>query len=265
MRKKVVITQSSVTAEQLEDFFRMIKDGSIGFEELESFLDNPKKFSKVDSDCCEPITMAAAADILGADKVLTAEAVCSVWGVSPPLDSSVCYSEKTILTCAAANKSGKADWRLVYIIGQTLCRQREIVGVDKFQQPCFYNNNDWYLEEAENTWNVQPAEAANYCLINFQPIGANVNYGKQDLEIAKNFSGCERVNPHVFSEAIISLFKLKGERMAANWLHRSAVLRSDGSRISVGDFDDSGLLVRNHHDADLCASLRVVICRKIEN
>jgi hypothetical protein len=49
MKNKVVVGGSSVTAGQLEDLFRQIKDGSLGFDEVQAVLEhrNPWKEPKV--------------------------------------------------------------------------------------------------------------------------------------------------------------------------------------------------------------------------
>ena len=76
LKKRVVVSQSSVTAGQLKDLFRQIEDGTVGFDELGGFLESPKKFTRGKST---PIVRAI--NILGEKKVLTAEQAAKAWSV----------------------------------------------------------------------------------------------------------------------------------------------------------------------------------------
>jgi len=266
MAKKVVISESTVTAGQLKDLFRMIDDGTIGFYEMKSILENPNKFTKNEKTGLA-VTIVRAINILGASKVFTLQQANEVWGINTVnMVPIVRYSEKTLREVAEANKKGEADWRLVYIVGSTLLKQRKIIGTNQNQQPCFYKNNDWYTKDKEKFWaEKKPETAGNYHLINFKGLFGGLNYQNQEIEIQKFGNNFERTNPHVFGEAILAIFKISGERIAENWYHRSSVLGAGRDRVSVGGFDAEGLRVNNVWVDFAYDNLRVSLFRKFEN
>jgi len=252
MKKRVVISQSTVSAGQLEDFFRMIKDGTFGGEELAAFLENPKKFSK-------GLTIVRAISILGASKVITAEQASKAWEMEAPKSATIRYSEKVLRICAQENQDGE-DWRLIYINGLSLREQIEKRGTDETKQPCF-NNENWWLEKSEESW-AKAKPQAGYYLINFKGKYAILNWNKQNAEIAKLGPDVERCHEAVFAEAILTICLVNGECIAESWYHWSNSASSDGDRVSVGHFDSDGLGVHSVWDGRSWDCLRVALVRK---
>jgi hypothetical protein len=244
-RQKVVISQSSVTAGQLADQFRMIKDGTIGFEEMKSFLEDPKKFLKKESALAgkiSPPTAIRAVNILGAEKVFDAKHVCKAWNIPVSEDVPIRYSEATLREKARQNKNGQ-DWRLVFVIGYNLVELYEIMPAvtdwrnsKETNRLRFYywdNNALWWKHER---WAYEtPSEADNYVLINFKGLFGNLNYLQQERQILKLNSPLCRVNPSVYSEAVFSILKLGGERIAKEWAHRSDICANNGNHVCVTD------------------------------
>ena len=72
---KVVVSQSGVTAGQLQDLFRMIGDGTVDGENLGGFLENPRKFRK----SSESTSVVRAIKILSERRVFTPERVAEVF------------------------------------------------------------------------------------------------------------------------------------------------------------------------------------------
>ena len=258
MKKKVVISQSTVSAGQLEDLFRMIKDGTIGGEEMRAFLENPKKFFKGGP------TIVRAINILGQGKVVTAEQASKSWGLETPKSATIRYGEETLRECAKENQSGQSDWRLVFINGLSLREQREIRGTDKTKQSCFCNN-DWWLKSCEDGWakkNPQPG----YYLINFRGQFANMNWHAQEKAIVELGPGFERCHEAIFAEAILTIYTVNnGERIAENWWHWGISATSYGHRVFVGLFDSGGLgvdLTWHDHSGGL---LRVCVSQKFSS
>ena len=258
MKKKVVISQSTVSAGQLEDFFRMIKDGTIGGEEMKCFLDNPKQFSK------SGLTIVRAINILGQGKVITSEQAAKAWSMEAPKDVTIRYSETTLRACAEQNQSGQADWRLVYCHGMSLREQRAKCGVDQNKQPCFYNN-DWWLKISEDKWaNFKPQ--AGYYLVNFRGQFGNKNWNQQEQEIAKLGKEYERCHEAIFGEAILTIYMVNnGERIAEDWYHWGVSLDSDGIRVVIGLFLAFGLLVYDRWRDFSFQDLRVALVRKFDH
>jgi len=258
MAKKVVISQSTVSAGQLEDFFRMIKDGTIGGEELKAFLANPHKFSQ------GGLTIVRAINILGQAKVITAEQAAKSWGLEASKDAPIHYSEETLRKCAEESKQGKADWRLVYINGLSLREQREKRGTSQSEQPCFYNN-DWWLKPTEDSWATKKMEAGYY-LINVLGQFGSMSWNKQEKAISDLGREYERCHEAVFSEAILTIYMVNnGERIAGNWWHWGVSADSDGNRVNVGYFHARGLRVNDDWGDSSDGSLRVSVARKFDH
>ncbi|MBN1326213.1 hypothetical protein JW977_04540 [Candidatus Falkowbacteria bacterium] len=254
MKQKVAVANSgNISASQMKEFWRKVEDGTIDGERFQAFLENPKKFSK-------GLTIVRAINILGTNKVITAEATAKAWGMEAPKSAAIRYSEEILCECANENQSGKSDWRLVYINGLSLREQREKRGTDKTKQPCFYNN-DWWLQKPEDSWATKKPEAGYY-LINFCGQFASMNWQAQEAEIAKLGSGYERCHETIFAEAILTIYMVNnGERIAENWYHWSALASSGGYRVVVGFFDSNGLGVGGFQ-ASSVGHFRVALARK---
>ncbi|MDD5340888.1 MAG: hypothetical protein PHC97_00450 [Patescibacteria group bacterium] len=235
----------------------MIKDGTVGGEELGAFLENPKKFSK-------GLTIVRAINILGANKVIIAEQAGKAWEIEVPKSATIRYSEETLLECANENQSGQSDWRLVFINGLSLREQREKRGVDKTKLPCF-NDDDWWLESDEDKWATFMPQTGYY-LINFRGQFTNLNCGKQDAKIAKLGADYERCHEAVFAEAILTIYMVNdGERIAESWYHWGASTSFVGVCIVVGCFNSNGLCVGTHSAYGFPGGLRVALARKFSS
>ncbi len=258
MKKKVVISQSTVSAGQLKDLFRMIDDGTIGNEEMGAFLASPRKFSQ------GGLTTIRAINILGQGKVITNEQAAKAWSEGAVKSVAIRYSETTLRICAEQNQSGQADWRLVYCHGFSLREQRDKRRTDQSNQPCFYGN-DWWLNSVEDKWATYKPQAGYY-LINFCGQFANMNWKTQEAEIAKLGKDYERCHEAVFSEAILTIYMVNnGERIAENWWHWGVSLASNGFRVFVGYLNSNGLDVYYHWLDYSLHVLRVCVFRKFEN
>lgn len=264
MKKKVVISESTVTAGQLEDQFRKINDGTIGFYEMQSFLENPKRFAKNGNS----ITIVRAISILGADHVITSEQAGKAHNISTPANVVIPFSQKELEDVAEANKNGTASFYLVYCLGNSLKKQRSIHGIDKSKQPCFYNN-DWWLKDKESFWADQQTQAGYY-LLDFGPkeqgrCGAT-SWQNQEEKISREFPECERADERIVSEAVFSILIIHGKRLMENWYHWGKFSASGGRRVCVGILVSDGWRVGSCYpfwvDAD---SLRVVLARKCKN
>lgn len=235
-----VVTNSSlwVTTKQLQIFFKKLNYGEIDFEKMKSFLEHPKG-----TEVLTYPSYVRASKILGHDKVITVQTAYRLWGIPYSLEErhtldSIKYSEATLRKCAAENRKGKASWYLIYIIGFTLPEQLKMIGTDVKSQPCFHlvwKDKDWFLAKKEKFWADKKPTNGDYYLINFEGYETNgVNYFDQLGKIGENPEN-EIINPHVLSESIISL--IKDNKMSDGYKlsrYRSEIVNSGGEHVCIG-------------------------------
>lgn len=261
MAIKVVVGESSVTAGQMKDFWSKVVDGTIGSENFGGFLENPHKFTR------EQVTIVRAINILGANKVVTAQQRFEAFNdaylaavAKGEVNQAIRYTKNILHGCAESNKAGHTDFRLVYLTGLSLRELREKIGVDKANQPCVYNN-DWWLKPVEDRWATEKPESG-YHLIDFNGRFPRTRWDVQEQEIGK-LVNYERAHEAHVAEAIVTIFKITGERLLVNWYHWGRSLVSDGFRVCVGRFVTDGLGVGVvHPSVGSDDNLRVCLLRK---
>ena len=271
MKTKVVITGSTVRAGQLKDFFRMIDDGTIGFFELQNFIEDPKKFT---DNGKRQSTFVRALNILGPERILKRSKIHELWEKKYEpyenyFEEEILYSDKTLHEAARQNKEGKASWYLIYIMGITLPEQRETLGINPESQPCFRSGYDWFLEEKESFWANKKPKRAHY-LINFQDFGTQgLSYDEQLKKVEELGPEYDVLDPHMFAEAIISLKKHTNQEFAGFWTHRSSVLNSKNEYVCIGDFSSvpeghfgTGLKIESNTSDYKYSSCRMVVYKK---
>ncbi|MFA5124572.1 MAG: hypothetical protein WC473_01950 [Patescibacteria group bacterium] len=210
------------------------------------------------------LSVRQAIRILGANKVIMARATARVWR-QPIVNGPIRYTKATLKQAAAENYSGRTDWRLVFVSGKSLRQQYEIRGKggEKEKQPCFHSGYTWWLHDKEGYW-VKHQPASGYHLIDFKGRWVGHNWGQREAESQKPESLYERVNPAIFSEAILTNFMINGERLAEDWQHCSSVTDSFNWFVSVGFFHAYGLRVENHKHSRPSFDLRVCLFRKFD-
>lgn len=258
MENVVVPGWSSVTADQMKEFWEKASRKQIGLRNFQAFLDNPNKFSDETSGL---ISISQAKKILGRRKVITVTLFNNIWQTSHN-DALIFYSEEDFIDAARRNKEEGDDWRLIYYSGQSIRKLRKIIGTDKEHQPCFYKQ-DWYFDERQDFW-ADKTPLAGYYLINFKGLFSMLNYQEQESEMFAKFDGgFERTDPHIFTETAMTIFKLTGERIAENWYHRPFFCTVDGHRVFLGHFDAEGWHVNIYWgDVRLDPIFRVSVSRK---
>lgn len=272
MKTKVVISGSTVTAGQLKDFFRMIDDGTIGFFELQNFLEKPKEFSDNGKNKSTPVR---AINILGKKRIISTREACGYWKKKMRVYETfsaeeISYSDKTLREAARQNKEGKASWDLIYIIGITLPEQRALLGIDPQSQPCFRPGYDWFLDETEKFWAEKETTKGDYYLINFKDFGTHgLTYPEQLKKVEELGPGYEVVDPHMLAESLISIRNHTNENIANFWTHRSSVVNSKNEYVCVGDFSSgtenhfgTGLKVESESSDCRHGSCRMVVYKK---
>lgn len=272
MKTKVVIGGSTVTAGQLKDFFRMIDDGTIGFFELQNFLEKPKEF---EDNGKSTSTMVRSIKLLGQEKIISNFKVHELWGIQQQknlflLPEVIRYSDKTLREAARQNKNHEASWYLIYIMGITLPEQRKLLGIEPQSQPCFRSGYDWFLNEKESFWADKKPTNGNYYLINFKDFGTcGLPYPEQLKKVEELGPGYDVIDPHILAESIISIRKNTNEGIANFWTHRSSVLNSKNEHVCVGDFSYSkenhfgtGLKVESNTSNWRYGTCRMVVYKK---
>ena len=205
--------------------------------------------------------LEVAIELLGAGKVVSCEQHCTAFGQEVPHGTLVvCPTLEQLQQAAEENKSGNTDWRVVYVSALSFPQQRQIVGTDSDNQPCFYDQ-DWYLEDSEKAWaNGKPE--AGYYLVDFKGRWNSTNWQGQEDKITALGEDYERADERVFSQGLLSIFKISGQRLFENDYHWGRTLGSDGDRVFVGLFDSGGLVVGHVHPSRSYSILWVCVARK---
>ena len=233
MAIKVVVGESSLTAGQMKDFWMKVSDGTIGRDNFGGFLEDPHKFTR------EQITIVRAIKILGAAKVVTAEQSTKVWNVAVPETlPAIRYTDEILRGCAESNKAGNTDFRLVYLQGFSLRQLRDIGEIRKIYHPSV-SNRDWWLKEVEDAWATEKPNS-DYYLIDFKGRWASKTWHKQDQKIA-DLDNYKRAHEASVAEAIVTIFKVTGERLLKGWFHWGSSQGSDASRIGIGCYEEDGV------------------------
>lgn len=172
------------------------------------------------------MTLVRAVNILGANKVITAEQASHAWGLRMPEDKPIIrYNENTLHRCAKESENVTDGWYLIYCRGLSLQEQRSCRGTDPNEQPCFNKEkSDWWLNEDNYPWAFFKPEAGYY-LINFyrgdraQP----KQWIRQEEEIIRQGCKLERCPLAIFTEAIFTIFMAtpNHHRVAFDWCHDS--------------------------------------------
>jgi len=213
----------------------------------------------------KPPSLRQAGRILGKGKLIGLNQACRVWNL-PKLEAmpAIRYREETLVEAARQNQQQDTDWRLIYCHGMSLRRQREIRGIDQKKQPCFWEDKStWWLESKEDNWANQ-IQLAGYYLLDFQPRWPGINWNAQQTELEKLGENYERCCPHIFSEAIFTIFMVTRQRIAENWYHWSAVMDADRRRVDASHLSADGLHVGSSCPANATSFLRVCVLRKFD-
>ena len=199
--------------------------------------------------------------ILGKNKVIGAAVTFQKWGLELAEVPNLLVSEEVLVQCARENEAGTADWRLVYVLGSSLRKQRDARGTNRKNQPCFYGN-DWWLNKREDSWATQGV-GADYRLLNFKLQFMYRKWQEQEDDIAALGSDFERAEEQAVAEACLSTFMVKGERLLQNTFHWGRSLDSSGSRVLVGRFVPDGFhVVDDYWPDNQGPAVGVVVARK---
>ncbi len=225
MNRRVVVAGSSVTASQLKDLFRQIEDGSLGFDQMQDFLDRRNPFQT---------NVGRAIEILGESKVITKKQSAEVfdYGRVDSFPNEVRYREERLRDCARSNKEGYSDYFLHYGLPLSLRQQRTIVAADP-NNPSYFNDSElWWMDKSEDWWAKSQPEPGYY-LIDLKSRYHSNDWEKQSQMIASSLGGGrERADERVFSQALIAArhlgYKLTDERLS-HW----GMLNSRNNRVWV--------------------------------
>ncbi len=208
-----------------------------------------------------PLTEAekAAIAILGTSKVLTRAQARG------ETEFPLRYSEVTLRACAEENANGAADWRLVYLRGNSLRTERERVGTERKRQPCFDPDYTWWLGESENSWASVDFEPGYY-LIDFAGRFGRTAWADQDVAIVKLGPQFVRAHEAMVTEAAMRVREATGEHLLRDFWHWGCSLASDGRRVCVGYFARRGWGVTYCRPSwgDRGDVLRVCVLRKFD-
>lgn len=255
----VISDHSTISGGQWEEFGKKMKLGQITSKNFQDYLDNPGKFSY---ESVGAISLSQARKILGRDKVISRTDFNKVWCLELE-DGPIFYSESDFLRASHENRFNGQDWRLIYCLGRSIKQLVNIIGTDEGQQPYCFQKQGWYLAENQSFW-ADVQSPAGYYLINFNGQFAGLDYHRQVEDVTK--IGLEPfveiTNPHLFIEAVTTIFKLTGERITEDWYHRSPVRSANGKLVDV-HFDSKGWEInKSWLDAVSDENLRVSVLKK---
>lgn len=265
-KKNIVVVESGIRASRLQDFFRMVGDGTIDGQTFDYFLDNIVEIRK---KAGSTLTLARAISILGSDKVIQ-PSICAKWGLQ--INLPIRYREQTLREVEESNKNGETDFRPIFFPGgMPLIRQREIRGQDSKKPPYFSSGNDWWLANEEEAcykkdmayW-PKSSSPTGFYLIDFKPRFAKMNWQAQESGIVKSGEQYERAPEDVFLFAVQSIYMLTGKNVTSDWWHWGKTVISDGSRVRVGLCDDGEALVGSGRPDSWNGALRVSLFRKFD-
>lgn len=248
----------------IREIIRLAEEGKRSKSQLQAFIEGRNPF-----EVSNPLDIDGVITILGAEKVVTMQQASDAFNFASlaavakgEVAIMIRYTEETLRECAVLNRSGQADWRMIYALPLSLRQQREVIGVDKANQPCFYDN-DWWLNDKEDAWaKFQPE--AGYVLIDFKGRFNRTNWNDQNSRISEMGEQYERADERVFAQALVSIFKTHEERLHLGTYHWGRIEDSGGDRVFVGRFASDGLLVYNDHPFLGDGGLFVCVARKFD-
>jgi hypothetical protein len=174
---------SPVTDGQMREFYRLKEQGNIHSQNFQSFLDNCEIFSQY-------VSVDIAISLLGKEKVITYKQSCKkVWHKKYSFEKpKIQYTRITLEKAAAMNKSGAADYYLIYCSGlsfEQLHNHFRNTGKERFGINT--ENFNWSL--CEKLSGASENEAGYY-LINARPMGLNTTWWEQDRYIKNDEKRC---------------------------------------------------------------------------
>lgn len=157
------------------------------------------------------------------------------------------FNERIIEQCAEENKSGKTDWRFLYVYGLSFLElYRTYTGYTNDRESIYgyvgsFHNNLWWTKKEEemtdweklNGWTTKGVDAG-YRLLDFKPRFENMTWEEQEAAIAKLGKQYERAEEQAVAEAILAFFRLRGEILLENTFHVGRNLSHQGARSIIG-------------------------------
>jgi hypothetical protein len=120
----------------------------------------------------------------------------------------------------------------------------------------FYSINPWWKDQK---FADEKPKAGEY-EIDFAEELINLTFEEKEKEITEGF---EIIHPAIVAEAILSHFKATGERILENRYVHTSSLDSDGHRVLVGGFDETGLLISSWDGGHRSSGIGVASARKL--
>lgn len=217
-------------------------------------------------------SIKTAKEILGKEKVFPADAVAKAWDMKKVHEKLIPFRVETLELCAAENAAAKADWRLVYDLGQAMTEMFLKRGEGGNGQPCFhptynlypklfYELNHMHPYYADRSPWIAEVRKSSYQLIDFKPKFKKMPFADQERCISGLGGKFFRTEAPVFAEAIMSVFMLSGERIAENWYHWAPEKHMwGGYHVAIGRFIPYGLLIMPGYEGS--AGHGVVVSRE---
>ncbi|MCX6739805.1 MAG: hypothetical protein NTZ49_01085 [Candidatus Parcubacteria bacterium] len=228
----------------------MVSEPCVSLPVLQPFNDAVEIKKKLVRDTrldFERITVGAAKSILSKTKVVADNHL-----------SLLRYSKETLEDCARQNEELCHDWRLVYVNGFSVSQL-----VDFF--PHLFENSAGKIIglSQEHSWFDLQLEK-DYYLIDFSGKLGFLDWRSQQRELDKYAQVIGRCPDQVFCEALITIFRSSGEKLAREWSHWGMLRTANRTFIEIGPFGPNGICVNNSWWYNALPRRQVSLMRKFE-
>lgn len=251
-KQKIVVGQSGITAGQMQDFWRMVGDGTLDGKTLAYILANISKIRQ-EALGANVVTTARARAIMGRNFFGSAEAE-KYFGLKPTEEdlrtlSVIPFSEETLRQCRDAHI-------LVAVLSISILGIRAKVDCKLFYQheDAWYNNEQFAKEQGIASWHLVRKDIVSN--------STSKNWKKQIALLGKDE---EVPSARVMVYTIIGHYLANGERIFQSIYTRCQDISSDGFRVRVGSFDQRGLGVSNDWGGSRRDDIGLASSRKIQS
>ena len=249
----------------LEQTINLLMQNKRTKEQLQAFNEGRNPF-ELSANTAAQATLEEALRILGDNKVVSAKQWAKAWDQKVPGDMPIRYTTERLQQAVKENNGGKADWRLVYLGGLSLVRQRELRGADRGDLTKFDVDTICWLDKENEYWQTQGQDSywaeqgfeAGYHLVNVKGIfGGEWNWHTKEDAISR-LEDKERCFEEVFSEIILTIGLVIGEEICRDWVHWGRSVSRDGHLVYVYLYYD-GVYVNGFPAGDSFPYLRVAL------
>jgi len=249
LKRKVVVSQSGITAGQMQDFWRMVGDGTLDGEVLAYVLTNIGRLRK-EALAGDFLTPTRARKIMGKNFFGQEEAE-KLFGVKPSDE------EQAVLARIPFTEEELKEARDTHILAAVF--PLSLLQIKEKAEHLFYKQ-DWYQDQAF----AKEQGKAEWALVHkdIVPDSANETWDNQQTLLQLN----EEVPAvRVMAYAVIGHCLATGERLLPSIYARCKDFSSGGCRVGLGGFDSGGLGVDGWRGGGARSGVGLASARKVQS